>query len=207
MSNKELSALEEWKRLRKTAFGSDYNEALEEWKRIRGQEEDDTKKKLKLNPKNYPVGKFNNLESIRLRWLEPVIYDLIPKKGAPFSFTRANGQVIEPRRMFTDGGSIPRFMHWDAMLDPWRFAPAYFLHDWIFELHYCAVANGTEEKYTFQDANDILMEGINTMNNTGLSTARTTAMFAIDLAVSSFIAKRLWDQKARVCTIPPDMEE
>lgn len=202
--NAAIAALEEWKRIRKTPLNSKEVSVLDEWKRVRNKS---TEKQLKLNPKNYPIGQFNNLESIRLRWLEPVIYDFIPKKGAPFSFTRANGQTIEPRRMFTDGGSIPRLVYWDAMLDPWRFAPAYFLHDWLFEQHHCNVVNGKEDIFSFKDTNDILMEGIVTMDATGLSKARITALWAIDVAINSIIAKRLWNAKTRICTLPPDFEE
>lgn len=205
-----LEALKAWKNLRKKSLqltdkvlDSSSSEALEEWKKLRN-------KSATYIPstKSYPVGKFNNLSSIRLRWIEPQIFDFLPTKTNPFSFTRYNGETIEPRRMFTDGGSIPQIMRWAKQLDPWEYAPAYFLHDWLFELHYCHIAKGTlaSEKYGFKETNRILLEAINTLRVYEISIASPLTFSLIDLAVTSFVAKKLWDVKSTMCPLPPDFE-
>lgn len=197
------AALEEWIRLRKMPAAPDDAtiSALEEWLRIRG------KKSIFRPAKDYPIGRFNNLENIRLRWLVPRIFDFVPKKEEPFSFTRYNGQVITPRRMFTDGGSIPRLARWVAKLDPWEYTPAYFLHDWIFEIHHCNKVAGIQDTYTFDDATEILMEAIHTMDYMKIAVISDVVFNVIRFAVSSFIARTLWDADVKICPLPPDIED
>ena len=197
------NALEEWMRVRKMPLGPDpaTMRALDEWMRVH-------QKKSIFNPsENYPIGKFNNLESIRLRWLVPRVFDFVPKKDAPFSFTRYNGQTITPRRMFSDGGSIPRMARMLVQLDPWEYTPAYFLHDWIFEVHHCNVVVGKPDIYTFDDATEVLMEAIHTMDYMKIAEISDIVFHVIKFAVSSFVAKSFWNTKVKVCTLPPDFED
>lgn len=195
------NALEEWIRLRKLSQGKSTSSALEEWMRIRN------KKSIFHPAKEYPVGKFNNLENIRLRWLIPRIFDFVPKKEEPFSFTRYNGQTITPRRMFTDGGSVPRLARWVAQLDPWEYTPAYFLHDWIFEMHHCNIVAGKPDVYTFNDATNILMEAIHTMDYGKIAPISDMVFHVIKFAVGSAVARSLWNADVKVCPLPPDMED
>ena len=212
-------ALQEWKRLRgileeegnhASAMSAEDASALEEWKRIRDHGVFDYfpigKKKIP-SLGAYPIGKFNNLDSLRLRWIEPGVFDYLPKAEVPFSFTRYNEETIVPRRMFTDGGTVPRLVRWIGQLDPWGYTPAYLLHDWIFEVHHCNVATGTpNEGHTFEDSSNILMEAINTMRVTGLAVASPFTFGMIDFATSTFVAKRFWNRDVEVCPLPPDME-
>ena len=212
-------ALQEWKRLRgilteevthaSAIVSEESNEALQEWKRIRDKQlvEGDTDKKKIMSLTSYPAGQFNNLDSLRLRWLEPGIFDFLPTAENPFSFTRHTGETITPRRMFTDGGSIPRLVRWVGQLDPWGYTPAYLLHDWLFEVHHCNVATGTpNEGPTFEDSVRVIMEAINTMRVIGMADASPFTFGMIDFAISSYVAKRLWNSNVKICPLPPDME-
>ena len=200
----EISALEEWKRLRSVTLVRLNKDALEEWKRINGINH----QQLKSFFRYHPPGKFQHLDSFRLRWLEPRIFDFVPHKNNPFSFIRYNGQVITPQRLFTDGGSIPRLFRWTGQLDPWQYTPAYLLHDWLFGVHHCNTANNiTDEMVTFNDSADILMEAIQTMRKEGLAPGSDVTFTLIELAVSSFVAKRLWNTEVFVCPLPPNVED
>jgi hypothetical protein len=107
--------------------------------------------------------------------------------------------------MFTDGGSIPRLVRWVGQLDPWEYTPAYLLHDWLFELHHCDYAAGKTSEFSFDDANHVLMEGVRTMDAMGLAPASDLTFALINIAVTSFVAKKIWDADVKVCTLPPDM--
>src|SRR5262245_54184788 len=67
---------------------------------------------------DYPLGKFENLERSRLRWVAPNWFEFVPKSSKPFSFVRSSGERITPKNFFTDGGSIPRLFQWSNDLDP-----------------------------------------------------------------------------------------
>ena len=64
-----------------------------------------------------------------------------------------------------------------------------------------------KDNHSLKDANDTLMEAIVTLDHMGISSARLTALWAIDIAVNSFVAKSLWNKKVSICTLPPDMDE
>lgn len=53
-----------------------------------------------------PVGRFEGI--INLRWVAPNTFFYFLDASKTLRFTRANGQVIEPGPMMTDGGSIRR---------------------------------------------------------------------------------------------------
>jgi hypothetical protein len=105
-------------------------------------------------------------------------------------FYRANGQKIEPKAMYTDGGSIPRFL-WNAPnLSPWDFAPAYLIHDWLFEQHHCFPQ---QQRFVFQDTAVILAEAVKTMIQSGCVEADDSFVSLIYDSVNSSIAQTLWD--------------
>jgi hypothetical protein len=142
-----------------------------------------------------PVGRFENLESNRLAWREPDWFEFIPMRGAPFVFVRASGEAIEPRRMFTDGGSIPRVLWPIRSLSPWGYAPAFLVHDWEFDRHHC----GHSPK-SFEEVRDTMME-------TGVCPVDRIAFRAIQGGVDSPVARIVWNLAPDVCPIPPDLEE
>ena len=45
-----------------------------------------------------------------VQWLEPDKFLFVPDATSPLKFTRASGEVVQPQRLMTDGGTIPRPM-------------------------------------------------------------------------------------------------
>lgn len=149
-----------------------------------------------------PGGTFEGLENIRLRWVAPNWFEFIPRSTTPFAFTRSSGERVEPRRMFTDGGSIPRLARWSGDLDPWGFAPAYLLHDWEFDVHHCGRSNKS-----FESVRDSMMEAVRTLMDMGLCPSSSIVFRMIYLGISSPFARRLWDAQIKDCPLPPDISE
>lgn len=147
-------------------------------------------------------GAFFGLEMIRLRWTRPDWFEFIPKAGDAFRFVRSNGQSVEPRRMFTDGGSIPRILWVRKNLSPWGFAPAFLLHDWEFDLHHC---NRTDK--SFEDVRDTMMEGIKTLMETGLCPRDKVTFNVIYAGIDSSVARDIWNRQHPDCPLPPDRAE
>ena len=83
-----------------------------------------------------------------LAWEDGFRFVYIPKPNNPLVYTFAATNplaktlgTIEPRTMYTDGGSIPRLFWSQDGLSPWDYGPAFILHDWIFNRHYCRDAS------------------------------------------------------------------
>ena len=77
-------------------------------------------------------GKICNLPAVQ--WTSPNTFIYRREAARPFCFHRGNGEIIEPANIFTDGGSIPK-VAWAAGFSPWDYAPAYIVHDWLYEAH------------------------------------------------------------------------
>jgi hypothetical protein len=107
----------------------------------------------------------------------------------PFRFVRANGELVVPGAMRTDGGSVPRVAWFVPNLDPWNYMPAYLIHDWEFVRHHCHA--GYEK--SFAEVNQTLGEAVYTMMRSGVVKEDWRAAVVIVLAVSTRIAKRVWD--------------
>ena len=73
---------------------------------------------------------------LEVRWIEPNNFLFIPAENDPFYFSRKkDGRRIQPKAMYTDGGSIPQLIWGVPGYSPWGYAPAYIIHDWIFVAH------------------------------------------------------------------------
>jgi hypothetical protein len=190
------AALVEWKRLRERALHLKLQAAASNRPREAA---------LVACPSQFPIGKFNNLGSLRLRWVEPNLFEFLPRADA-FSFARANGETITPRNCFTDGGSIPRMVRVDAKMDPWGYGPAYILHDWLFDTHHCEIFNNQPGR-SLGDANAVLMEAIHTLTAVGIAAGDPIAFNLIYAAVSSFVGRSLWNEAVLACPLPPDKED
>ena len=123
--------------------------------------------------------------------------------GGGFRFVRHDGRAIEPRAMDTDGGSIPRILHGLTRFDPWGYAPGYMVHDWIFVAHKCNHA--PDDDISFEDSATILAECIKTQMEIGFTDFDGNSvrfekdedtMYLIYKAVSSSIARNIWDDPA-----------
>jgi len=103
-----------------------------------------------------------------------------------FRFIRGTGEAIEPGMMFTDGGSIPRALWVFKDLSPWAYAPAFLIHDWLFDSHHA----GATDK-SFDEVRDIVMEGERTLVGSGVGEANRLAFDLIYSGIDSFIARRV----------------
>ncbi|GGX59143.1 hypothetical protein GCM10007385_30160 [Tateyamaria omphalii] len=129
-----------------------------------------------------PVGRFEG--SALVVWVGPgddsalgdgeFVY--VPRPGQELTFYRGDGAevsegnaVIQPGAFYTDGGSVPRAVHWIQGFNAWAFGPAYIVHDWLFVVRKCINAKdpwGLESPITnmdFQESADIMAETIKTV--------------------------------------------
>ena len=150
---------------------------------------------------DFEVGRFEFLESIRLRWVEPNWFEFLPSADEPFTFVRPSGDPVVPRRMFTDGGSIPRIAWVKKGLSPWGYAPAYLVHDWEFDLHHCRRTDKS-----FEDVRDTMMEAIKTLMETRVVPKSKFTFGIVYAGINSGIAKKIWNRNPEKCPLPPDAE-
>jgi hypothetical protein len=132
-------------------------------------------------------GVFANVERIHLRWERPDWFEYLPDPEAPFSFTRASGEVVTPGRMLTDGGSIPRWFWVKESLSPWCHVPAFLLHDWEFDVHH----QGGSAK-SFEAVRDTMTEALKTLMEMGITPKSESDFRVIYAGISSWIAKDVW---------------
>jgi hypothetical protein len=136
---------------------------------------------------DFPLGQF--VGQPHLVWVSPDRFRHEPDPADPFRFIRADGEVIQPGVMITDGGSIPRSLWFIKDLSPWSYGPAFLIHDWLFEQHHCG-----NTKKPFDEVRDILMEGVRTLMETGVCDNNRLAFDAIYAGVDSVIAKKIWEK-------------
>lgn len=135
-----------------------------------------------------PAGKFLNPDKLFLRWAKPDWFEYVPDPRNPFAYVRASGETITPGKMFTDGGSIPRWFWANKNLSPWIYVPTYLIHDWEFDRH-----RQKASTKTFEAVRDTLAESLKTMMETGLGPRDEKTFRSIYAGVSSFIAMKLWE--------------
>ena len=141
-------------------------------------------------------GKFSG--RLFVEWIAPNEFIYRPDKDEPLTFTTADGRIIRPKLMYTDGGSIPR-LFWSAPdLGPWDFAPAYIIHDWLFEQQHCK--SGDWADYSFEKSAQVLAQAMKAQMESA-SQPEPVIVYAVYQAVSSPIAERLWS--SGVCKPPP----
>lgn len=144
---------------------------------------------------DFPSGAFEG-EPL-LYWVEPDIFRLEPNSAKPFRFVRTlndgDTEIIEPGRMFTDGGSIPRaFGVFSEKLSPWGYAPAFLIHDWLFDCHHA----GTSDK-NFEEVRDIMMEGVKTLMVSGVCKRSRLVFDLIHAGIDSPVARAIWNKKSK----------
>lgn len=144
-----------------------------------------------------PDGKFSG--ALDVRWIENDFFLFLPNKDKPFTFARANGKSIQPGAMYTDGGSIPQVLWGVKGYSPWGYAPAYIVHDWLFEAHHCGYA--PDNQYTFADSVSVIAEGLKAVMEKNTGTRNYFVFDSVVVAVGSPIAKGLWDKGT--CKAPP----
>ena len=100
-------------------------------------------------------------------WVKPDKFVYDRGKNPAFFFRRPNGEIIRPGDIETDGGSIPRLLWFQDGYSPWTFAPAYLIHDWMYEAHRRRMPAGVSPDgrplyYTREQADWIMAEVIKT---------------------------------------------
>jgi len=131
--------------------------------------------------------------NLDVRWYKNDLFVFIPDTSNPLTFTNdATGDSIIPGKMYTDGGPIPRFLWGIEGYSPWGYAPAYIIHDWLFEAHHCGYE--PDNKYTFVDSANILAQGLKAIMEDDLRIKNFFVFDSVYLAVKTPIAKRLWEQ-------------
>jgi hypothetical protein len=146
-----------------------------------------------------------------VEWKKPDRFVYVRSKNPGFSFKRPNGETIRPGSIETDGGSIPRVLWSQKNFSPWTYAPAYLVHDWLYEAHRRKVPAGTDAAgnavyYTKEQADWIMAEVIKTqMEQPQFETRKSPSQLRrIYWAVSKF-GKTAWNGEAHLVedeTIP-----
>ncbi|MFG5410679.1 DUF1353 domain-containing protein [Piscinibacter sakaiensis] len=126
-----------------------------------------------------------------VQWIEPDLFLFIPDATNPLVFTRSDGKSIQPGRMLTDGGSVPRPMWAFRSYSPWGYAPAFIVHDWLFHIKRCKI--GDYQSWTLESSADVMGEVIKTMMETGKVERDPQTVRLMLAAVSSSFAKKYWE--------------
>jgi hypothetical protein len=130
--------------------------------------------------------------AVDVRWVKNDYFQFLPNKDDPFTLTRADGRVIRPGPMFTDGGSIPQFLWGVPGYSPWGYAPAYIIHDWVFESKHCGYA--PDNSFTFQESVQLMAEGLKAIMEVTPEVRNYFVFDTVVAAVGSPIAERLWEK-------------
>ncbi len=157
---------------------------------------------------NTEVGEIRG--NILLEWAGPDRFTYIPDQGNPLTFVRKkNGSIVDTitpnRKFYTDGGSTPQLAQAAEEYSPWKFAPAYIIHDWLFTMNHCDLPGA--EKYDHLVAARILAEAIKTQM---LAEQSDPTAFDLDydkmllhniyIAVKTF-SKGRWERKEGRCDL------
>jgi hypothetical protein len=128
------------------------------------------------------------------------IFVFTPDKEKPLTFVRYNQETIQPGKMMTDGGSIPRPLWVLRNYSPWGYAPAFIVHDWLFAVKHCGYKEN--KNYSFEETAVILSEVMKTlMLDPKYNFEDKLSLYAIYEAVRSPIAHEIWENGN--CIPPP----
>ena len=133
--------------------------------------------------------------TIRIRWVANDQFVYEPDPSDPLRFKRADGSIIEPRTMYTDGGSIPQALRAIKAYSPWGYAPAFLIHDWLFVVKQCKLSG--HEKLTLEDAANVMAEAMKTlMEKPDFGGVNKLVHYSMYEGVRSSTARDYWDQGA-----------
>lgn len=138
--------------------------------------------------KKTPDGKFSG--TLDVRWVKNDYFVFIPNEKEPLTFTRKDGAKITPKKMYTDGGSIPMFLWGVKGFSPWGYAPAYIVHDWLFEAQHCGYE--PDNKFSFDDSVSLMAEAMKAVMETSPEVRSYFVFDSVVTAIGSPIAEKLW---------------
>jgi hypothetical protein len=125
------------------------------------------------------------------------------KQQNPLVFVSSRGERIVPTDMYTDGGSIPQAFRGLDGLSPWGLGPAYIVHDYLFYQYRCG-DDAVRGRFTFEDTVRILGEVALSLQEAGLIKRSAQVTDAVVFAVSTPIARALWERpRGSNCAVPP----
>jgi len=127
-----------------------------------------------------------------------------PDNRLTFTRARSGSMPITPSVMYTDGGSVPKVVQPFRGFNPWGYAPAYMVHDWLFTAHHCLMDGKTDRIYQvgnmeFDESGRVLGEAIQTLMAEKVVSENDVAKKAITAAVRSPIAEKLWEGHSGQC--------
>jgi len=129
---------------------------------------------------------------IIVEWLDPDRFIFEPDPNEPLTFRRKDNEVIQPQRMYTDGGSIPPALRAIKSYSPWGYAPAFIVHDWLFVMKQCKIPGF--EKYDLEKAATIMAEIMKTlMKDPRFGGENKLALYSMHEGVVSKTARDYWD--------------
>jgi hypothetical protein len=130
-----------------------------------------------------------------IEWRKPNSFVFIPSLNNPLRFTRGtNHEVIQPDRMWTDGGSIPRPFWVFKNYSPWGYGPAFIVHDWLFHMQDCKLPG--YEKYDLKTAAMVMSEVMKTLlEDPGFDYGDKSSMYLMYKAVQTESARHAWDER------------
>ncbi len=128
------------------------------------------------------MGRFSG--GFSLRWLGPERFHYIPDNDA-LTFHRANGEIITPREMETDGGTIIPVLQILSGVSRWSYTWAFMIHDWEWE-------HRLNTGKSFTEVNLTLAEAMRTMQVMGVLPDRPTDIINVYRGVMSSVARKRW---------------
>jgi hypothetical protein len=139
---------------------------------------------------SFPAGKFLYIEHVFLRWVNESWLEYLPHPDASqrFSFVRVNGEVITPSHIYTAGSILPRKLWTKLGLSSQDFLPPLLIHEWEYELRF----QGKQRK-SFESVRATAMEGVHTLMTLGRNAAKPFVFRTVYGALSSPVARSLWD--------------
>lgn len=130
--------------------------------------------------------------TLRVTWIGADSFLYEPDPANPLTFKRADGTVITPAAMYTDGGSIPTALRALKGYSPWGYAPAFIIHDWLFVMKQCKLAG--YEKYDLDGAATVMAEAMKTlMEKPQFGGPNKLVHYSMYEGVRSTTAKDYWD--------------
>ena len=121
----------------------------------------------------------------------------MPVSDDPLIIVTSDKRTIRPERMYTDGGSIPRMLWGVPGFSPWGYAPAYIMHDWVFEAHHCGLDE--YKSVTFDDSARYLGEAVKALMESGIAPKDEATALLIYEGVRTPLARSVWD-RPNACT-------
>lgn len=153
--------------------------------------------------RDLPIGAFYNAEQLGPT-LQPTEHAgwwlYTPATGAPLSFIRPGGDVIEPPEFFTDLGTIPPLFRIGRLLQPESLPAVALVHDWVVRQNNCG-----QSHYDFAESIRIQQEALKTWMETHPRDRSLIVFYLSRMALRTRRSQRGWCYRFDTC--PPSLDE